>query len=123
MTLLVGIMLCLGNTYAISFQDGINEITNTKIKAIQTFVSYKSDNGWLELGNISMSAYFDKSWHWTTATLYKLENTNLAYKVHYEDKYYIVIAQMENGEIKCSVLIPYHGEKRWFSFSVPFEWK
>ena len=116
-------MLCLGNTYVTSFQNGVNEITNTKIEAIQTFVSPKCDNGWLELGNINMCAYFDESWHRATATLYRFENTNLTYRVRYEDEYYTVKTQMEDGEIKCYVLIPYQGKKRWFNFSVPFERK
>lgn len=88
------------------------ENTNDYIKAVE------GDYGWMELGPISMSAYFDESWHWATATLYKLDNSNLAYWVRYEDKYYTVIARIENGETTCSVLIPYQGEKRWFSFSL-----
>ena len=119
MTLFIVVMLSIGNVYAISNHDRmVNEITNTKTIATQTFVSSQSDNGWLEVGDISMCAYFDECWHWATATLYKLENSNLAYRVCCEDKYYTVIARMEDGETKCSVLIPYQGEKRWFSFSL-----
>lgn len=98
--LMVGALLCIGATQAIP-------------------ASAKSACEWIELGEVGMSSFFDESWHWTTATLYKLENTNLAYRVRYEDKYYTIIARMENGEIKCSVLIPYQGEKRWFSFIIP----
>ena len=96
-----------------------NVTTNSIVESTNdSFEAVEDDYGWMELGPISMSAYFDESWHWATATLYKLENSNLAYRVRYEDKYYTVIARMENGETKCSVLIPYQGEKRWFSFSI-----
>lgn len=115
------IILCFGNTYATLFQDEVNEITNTKTKEIQTFVSSKSDNGWLELGNINMCAYFEDSWYWATVTLYRFENTSFIYRVRYEDEYYTVKTQMEGGEIKCYVLIPYQGENRWFGFAIPFE--
>ena len=97
--LIIGILFCIGTTHAVS-------------------ISANSDGGWIELGEISMNSYFNESWHWATATLYKIDNTNLAYRVRYEDEYYTVMAQAENGETKCSVLIPYQGEKRWFSFSL-----
>ena len=96
-----------------------NVTTNSIVESTNdSFEAVEDDYGWMELGPISMSAYFDESWHWATATLYKLENSNLAYRVRYEDKYYTVIARMENGETQCSVWIPYQGEKRCFSFSL-----
>lgn len=119
-TFLIGLILCFGSAHATADRNDEGAATNPTMKKKQTIpISFENDNGWFELGNISMSAFFDESWHWTTATLYKLENTNLAYRVRYEDKYYTIIARMENGEIKCSVLIPYQGEKRWFSFIIP----
>jgi hypothetical protein len=120
-TLLMGLILCFGSARATAYRNDEGVATNPTMQKIQiTPISFKNDNEWFELGNISMSAFFDESWHWTTATLYKLENTNLAYRVCYEDKYYVVKAKMVDGEIKCSVLIPYQGEKRWFSFIIPF---
>lgn len=96
-----------------------NVMINSSVESTSDSLEAIEDNyGWMDLGPVSMSAFFDDSWHWATATLYKLENSNLAYKVRYEDKYYTVIARIENGETTCSVLIPYQGEKRWFSFSL-----
>lgn len=115
-TMATGILLGLASIHAVADQHHSVTINATVGSTIDSF-SAVEDYGWIELGPISMSAYFDDSWHWATATLYKLENTNLAYRVRYEDEYYTVIAQTENGETKCSVLIPYQEEKRWFSFS------
>ena len=116
-TMATGILLGLASIHAVADQHHSVTINATVGSTIDSF-SAVEDYGWIELGPISMSAYFDDSWHWATATLYKLENTNLAYRVRYEDEYYTVIAQTENGETKCSVLIPYQGENRWFYFSL-----
>ena len=99
--LMVGALLCIGSTHAIS-------------------VSAKSDSGWIELGEVSMSSFFDESWHWTTATVFKLSNAqNLAYVIRYEGENYAVRAEMKDNEIKCFVWIPYEGVKRCFSFVLP----
>lgn len=98
---MVGALLCIGATQAIP-------------------ASAKSACEWIELGEVGMSSFFDESWHWTTATLHKFEKVELAYRVYYEDRFYSVRAEPEDGGIKCFVLIPYQGEKRWFSFIVPF---
>lgn len=113
-----GVLLSLASIHA-DANHHYNVTTNTTVESTNdSFDAAKDNYGWIELGPISMSAFFDESWHWATATLYKLDNTNLAYRVRYEDEYYTVIAQTENGETKCSVLIPYQGKKRWFSFSL-----
>lgn len=118
MTLATVMLLGLANIHAIA-NHHYNVMNNTTVESTNdSFVAVEDDYGWMELGPVSMSAYFDESWHWATATLYKLENTNLAYRVRYEDEYYTVIAQKEDGEVKCSVWIPYQGEKRWFGFSL-----
>lgn len=115
-TLLMSLVLYFGYTHAAAYQNA----TNTRMREIPTFsTSVKNYCWWIELGDVSMSAYFDNNWHWATATLYKSKSTNFAYRVRYEGKYYAVKTQMDGGEIKCSVLIPYHGEKRWFSFTIP----
>lgn len=119
-TLWLGIMLCLGNTYAVANQSNVDFATNIMMREIRTStITSKNDGGWIEIGDVSMSAYYDESWHWATATLYRIEDTSLAYKVRYEDRFYTVKVTVEGGSIKCSVLIPYQGEKRWFSFTIP----
>ena len=119
MTLAMGVLLVLASIHAVA-NHHCNVATNSSVESTNEYIeAVEDDYGWMELGTVSMSAFFDESWHWATATLYKLENSNLAYRVRYEDNYYTVIARMENGETKCSVLIPYQGEKRWFSFTAP----
>lgn len=99
--MMIGILFYIGTTYAVS-------------------ISANSDGGWIELGEMSMNSYFDESWHWATATVFKLSNTpSLAYKIRYEGKYYPVKAEMDVNQIKCSVWIPYEGKKRSFSFMLP----
>lgn len=99
--LMVGALLSIGFTQAIS-------------------ASAKSDCEWIELGEVSMSSFFDESWHWATATVFKLSNAqNLAYVIRYEGGDYAVRAEMKDDEIKCFVWIPYDGVKRCFSFVLP----
>ena len=113
-----GVLLSLASIHSIA-NHYYNVTTNSVVESSNnSFDAAKDNNGWIELGPINMSAFFDESWHWATATLYRLENTNLAYRVRYEDKYYTVMVKMEGGEVKCAVLIPYREEKRWFSFSL-----
>lgn len=98
---MLGIVLCIGVTHALS-------------------AASESDGGWIELGEMNMSSYYDESWHWITATVFKFNpNASLAYRVLYENKYYLVRAEMEDNQIKCSVWIPYDGQKRCFSFMLP----
>ena len=98
---MLSVVLCIGVTHALS-------------------AASKSDGGWVELGEMSMSSYFDESWHWTTATVFKLSNApSLAYRIRYEGKYYPVRAEMDVNQIKCSVWIPYDGQKQCFSFVLP----
>ena len=95
---MLSVVLCIGVTHALS-------------------AASKSDGGWVELGEMSMSSYFDESWHWTTATVFKLSNApSLAYRIRYEGKYYPVRAEMDVNQIKCSVWIPYDGQKQCCSF-------
>lgn len=99
--MIIGMLFCVGTTRAVS-------------------ISVNNDGGWIELGEMSMSSYFDESWHWTTATVFKLSNApSLAYRIRYEGKYYPVRAEMDVNQIKCSVWIPYDGQKRCFSFVLP----
>lgn len=117
-TMAMGMLFGLASLHAIA-NPSCNVTTNSSVENTNDRIeAVKDDYGWMEFGPISMSTYFDENWHWATATLYKLENSNLAYRVRYEDKYYTVIARMENGETQCSVWIPYQGEKRCFSFSL-----
>lgn len=82
--------------------------------------SANNDNGWIEVGETNMSAYYDGCWHWETATVFKLSNTsNLVFRIRYEGKFYPVRAEMGDGQITCSAWIPYEGEKHCFSFWLP----
>lgn len=100
-TLITGILFCIGTTHAVS-------------------ISANSNEGWIELGEINMSSYFEESWHWTTATVFKLNaSSSMAYRIRYEGKYYPVRAEKDVNQINCSVWIPYDCQKRCFSFVLP----
>ena len=106
--LMIGVMLCFVNLHV--------------TQKTQAFTCpSQSDFRWIELEEISMSAYFDGSWHYVNATLFKFDNANLVYRVLYDYKFYNVITYIENNEIKCSVWIPYQGSKKCFSFVLQFD--
>lgn len=87
-----------------------------------TSASNHVERGWIEIGDVSMSTYFEGSWHWTTATLYRIDGVpNMAYRVLYNGDYYPVKSQLDEGRIKCSARIPYEGERRWFFFELPID--
>ena len=101
--ILIGVILCLAN--------------------IQTMEGHKCSTlleqyncRWIEIGDVGMSAYFDGSWHYVNATLFKFGNNNMVLKVLYEYKFYNVITYIDDNEIKCLVRIPYQGAKRDFRF-------
>lgn len=101
--ILVCVILCLGNIQTMEGR-----------KCATLLEQY--DCKWIEIGDVGMSAYFDGSWHYVNATLFRFGTNNMVLKVLYEYKFYNVITYIENNEIKCSVRIPYQGTKRDFGF-------